>query len=149
MNLGDAGNISKLSAILVIPMIAAAIYLEFGLWVVLLSESWHEYISSDYGVVSLAAKAIAFFVCVGAVAFVFISFNSFLLGHKPFLYFLALSLLTFGLLGLGSNIEAIATKQEMPIVKNIAYWHLAALCWGFDIFNTVENSTNNQRQADA
>lgn len=149
MNLGDVGNISKLSAILVIPMIAAAIYLDFGLWVVLLSDSWHEYISSDYGVVSLVAKAIAFFICVGVVALVFIPLNSFLLCHKAFLYFFALSLLTFGLLGMGSNIEAFVNKSEIPIVKNMAYWHLAALCWGFDIFNTVEKSTNNQRQADA
>lgn len=148
MTFGDMEKLSKLSAILVIPMIAAAIYQEFGLWVLEISDSWNEYALPAYGIFSLAAKAVAFFVCVGVVAFVFIPLNGLLHCHKEFLYFFALSLLTFGLLGFGNGVGALIAKSDVASFNNMIYWHIAALCWGFDIFNTVEEDTNNQSRTD-
>ena len=140
MTLGDIEKISKLSSTLVIPMIAAAIYETFGLWLISF-DSLLEWLSGAHNeYLNNAVNCLAFFVNVAIVAITYLAISTFLFTHRAFLYFFALSLLTYGFLGLSSGINSITTGGSFP--SHLLFWQLAALCWGFDIFNTVEKITD-------
>ncbi len=139
-SISDVEKISKLSAVLVIPMLAAAIYQQFGLWVLNFDDFLNSFVNSTNDYLSILAKSIAFFMCVGITALAYISLNIWLNQYKAFMYFLGLSLLSFGLLGIGSGINAVASLlNTQELNSTLLFWHLSALCWGFEIFNTGDN----------
>lgn len=139
-SIGDVEKVSKLSAVLVIPMLAAAIYQQFGLWVLDFDHCLNSIVNSPNNHLSILVKSIAFFMCVGITALSYISLNIWLNQCKAFMYFLGLALLSFGLLGLEIGIKVVAsTLNPQELAPALIFWHLSALCWGFEIFNSGDN----------
>lgn len=124
----DIEGLSKLAGLLAIPFFAAAVYVDFGLWVLERDTQLSWLVTSNLAWLSVPAKAIAFFLSVFGVAILF-EFVRIALSHFPrFYFFVGFSLLAFGVLGLGGLLP-----QSTPTGVNV-FWHLGCLCWGLDIF---------------
>ncbi|MDP2596400.1 hypothetical protein [Alteromonas stellipolaris] len=136
ISVGDVEKISKLSGVLVIPLIAAALYTQFGWWAIGSEDSLLAYMESDNKLLSITAKVFAFVVSVTLVTFAYFLFSA-LTGHySAFRVIAALSLLTFGILGLGAFTELLVQSHEnIKDGQANLYLHLASLAWGFEILN--------------
>ncbi|MEC4090908.1 hypothetical protein [Pseudoalteromonas rubra] len=145
MNFGDLDKFSKLCYILVVPMFSVALYQDFGLWVLQFIDALEIGVASEYRIISVLAKAVAFFGSVAVVAISFHLIDTKLFEYKPFIYFFSLSLISFGLLGIGSRIDALAVEPN-KLSNHLLYWQLASLCWGFHIFYKVEVLSNEDSE---
>lgn len=127
----DIESLSKLAVPMVIPFFAAALFVDFGFWVMNFeSTSWiNALFSSSIPWVKFLARAAAFIVGVGLVLVAYELINQFLLSSFPIVaIFVGLSLLSFGVLGIGQ------LAQPTAIGALNIFWHLGALCWGLLIF---------------
>ncbi|MBI3187169.1 MAG: hypothetical protein HYZ31_04745 [Gammaproteobacteria bacterium] len=124
----DIEGLSKLAGLLAIPFFAAAVYVDFGLWVLERDPQLSWLATSSLAWLSIPAKVVAFFLGVFGVAILFelvrLAFSNF----PRFYFFVGFSLLAFGVLGLGGLLP-----QATPTGLNV-FWHLGCLCWGLDIF---------------
>jgi hypothetical protein len=124
----DIESLSKLSSILIIPFIAAAVYVDFGLWVIDSARELGILASSRILILSYIAKVIAFSISVVVVAFIVESIRPFLYRWPVVVFFTGMSFLTFGVLGLG-HFAQCGEKYSINF-----FWHLGFLAWGFEIF---------------
>lgn len=149
-SISDIDKLGKLSGLLVIPLIAAALYTEFGWWAVAYDETILRHLKSDNYFVFLISNALVFGASVVIVALVYFLVNGYTGNHKGFRLVLGLTLLTYGVLGLGAVLDVvlnISSSESAP--RSNLYAHLAALAWGFEIFSIEESNTNQKNQADA
>ncbi|RUO72720.1 hypothetical protein CWI80_09270 [Pseudidiomarina sediminum] len=140
-SVSDVKNIGELSGILVIPLICAACYTQFGWWAIRWDESIIGLMNSDMFLVSVGVKIAVFVLSVFVTTILYFIFNALSAPHKGLRLFLLLSLITYGVLGLGSSITELinAKSGELTIEENL-YFNLAALVWGFDIFYSEPNT---------
>jgi hypothetical protein len=126
----DIESLSKFAALLAIPFLSAALYVDFGLWVLKYDNPplLTRIISSGIPSIAFGAKAVTFMISVAAVTFAYEFANLFLLKVPKFMFFFGLTLLAFGVLGIGDL--TIASKQAPANY----FWNLGALCWGLHIF---------------
>lgn len=140
-SVGDVKNIGELSGILVVPLICAAFYTQFGWWAIRWDESLIGFMNSDIFLVSLGAKAAAFIISVFVTTILYFALNAFISPYKTLRLFFLLSLITYGIIGLGSSISELVTARNGELsIENNLYFNLAALAWGFDIYYSEPNT---------
>lgn len=125
--------------ILTIAFFAAAVYVDFGLWVLTHIDPLQYIAERPSHLVLVPSKAIAFFAGVLVVFVLYLIANMLQGERKVFKLLFALSLLCFGLLGLGAYLP------DTPTDGLNAFWHFGAFCWGLEILGVGENkkeSTN-------
>jgi hypothetical protein len=140
-SVSDVKDIGELSGILVIPLICAACYTQFGWWVIRWDENITLLMNSNMSLLSIGVKIAVFVLSVFVITILYFIFNALISPYKGLRIFLLLSLITYGVLGLGSSIAELvnAKNGELTIEKNL-YFNLAALAWGFDIFYSEANT---------
>ncbi|MEG3220688.1 hypothetical protein PD716_08600 [Vibrio gigantis] len=146
MTFSDVEKLGKMSSLLTIPLIAACMYVKFGLWFAD-SDSWYLFIV-ELGLPWLTQiiYLISFFLSVVVVSLAYVGVNSLLSMNGPLLFFIGLTLISYGLLGIFSFVggdhlaELFATNNLID--KNYIL-HVAALSWGFDIFYTQEKASSS------
>lgn len=124
----DIESLSKLSSILIIPFISAAVYADFGLWAIDYFDGMESLALSDNAFVSILTNVIAFIISVVFITII-VEFSP-TVTHRwnivtPLIGF---SFLTFGVLGIGHVAHGVERYTF-----NI-FWHLGSLVWGLDIF---------------
>lgn len=126
----DIESLSKIAALLAVPFFGAALFVDFGLWILRYDNppilGW--FVSSSWSGVRFAAQAATFLIGIGVVAITYEVSNWLLLHVPKFMFFVGLSLLSFGVLGMGQ-----LTQPTHFGAVNL-FWHLGALCWGLHIF---------------
>lgn len=138
----DIESLNKLASLMVVPFFGAAMFVDFGFWLIHQekSEIVLSLFNSESTHVRFVFRAILFLMGVGITALVQSLVDDILLVHAPKLaYFVALSLLSFGVLGIGHLAE------PTPIGTVNLFWHLGCLCWGlsmFDFFDKISKRTN-------
>ena len=137
----DIESLSKIAGILIIPFIAAAVYVDFGLWAIDWFKELGWLASTGILIFTYIAKLIAFITSVILVAFAVEVFRAFLYRWPPVIFFLGVTFLTIGVLGLGHIVEG-----QDKLTLNI-YWHLGLLVWGLDIFSSPSHNKATNKDA--
>ena len=124
----DVGAIGNLAGTLAVPALAVAVMLDWG-FACIVGSAW----PSEIGTLSVpwlrvASIALLFGTVVTAVAFVHNLLEQVLTTRPQIFYLVGLSLIAFGLLGLGEY-----TQVLLPFKTNF-FWHFGCLCWGLDVF---------------
>lgn len=129
----DLESLSKLGELMAVPFFGAAAYLSFGLWAAEYFDDLLQLTNASYHPIAVLAKAFSFFISIGAICFLYYFIPPLIISRWPaFMFFLGMSLLSFGVLGIGN-----LASGKLPTEVNI-FWHLGALCWGFHIFAPVK-----------
>ncbi|WP_111497924.1 hypothetical protein [Marinobacter bohaiensis] len=128
----DIAGLNRLSGILAIPFFAAAVYIDFGLWVLADADLLQSMASSSFDPVVAVSKTVAFILGVVFVAPAYIGAKMILALHEAAEFFIGFSLLSFGVLGLGVFLPGASSEGVNT------FWHLGALCWGLEILGPGE-----------
>ncbi|THF56584.1 hypothetical protein [Pseudothauera rhizosphaerae] len=127
----DIESLSKLAVLMVVPFLGAALFVDFGFWVMNFESTpcILSLFSSPIPWVKFLARTVAFIAGVGLVLVAYELINQFLVFPFPKIsFFVGFSLLSFGALGIGQ------LAQPTAIGSVNIFWHLGALCWGLHIF---------------
>ena len=129
----DIESLSKLASLLAVPFFSAALFIDVGLWVLRYDNSpfLHWLISAPIQVISFLAKGVVFMCGVVAVMVIYEVANDLLRLVPKLTFFFGLTLLTFGVLGIGQ----LANPTPFGTVN--LFWHLGSLCWGLSIFQPL------------
>lgn len=134
-------SISRFSYILQAPLLAAALFVELGLWLrIAFEELFGKSFSPDsalYALESLVYFGVSVFIVWMGVLLVQAKLSQYATCNL----LVALSMLTFGLLGIAPALEVGDYALDNK------FWHLAAFAWGMNVLSDERN--NNRVNSDA